>query len=122
MECKHSDHSGVKAKSRKGVVRQALNFFAALGVAGISLAGSAAVCAQGEVAGMPETSPASGPAAGRGYGRPPGPPPEAVEACQGKYVGAQVTFTDPKGNSHSAVCRSIRGGLVAVPAGGRMIP
>jgi hypothetical protein len=53
-----------------------------------------------------------------GPGRHMGPPPEAVEACEGKSEGADVEFTNPRGEKVKAVCKQIDGQLVAVPEGG----
>lgn len=47
-------------------------------------------------------------------GHPP-PPPEAFEACQGKSVGAAVTFQSPRGGTTEATCQEVRSRMVAVP-------
>jgi hypothetical protein len=50
-------------------------------------------------------------------GVPPGPPPEAIEACKGKSVGAQVSFTLRNGDTLKGICQMQNGTLAAMPAG-----
>lgn len=45
-----------------------------------------------------------------------GPPPEAIAACKDKSAGDKVTFKGREGESVAAICRSIEGMIVAVPA------
>jgi Spy/CpxP family protein refolding chaperone len=47
-----------------------------------------------------------------------GPPQEALDACAGKKAGDAVTFTTPRGDNVSTVCRETPAGLAAVPGGG----
>lgn len=44
-----------------------------------------------------------------------GPPPEAIEACKGKQVGDEVSFTGRKGEALDATCKERDGMLVAMP-------
>jgi hypothetical protein len=53
-----------------------------------------------------------------GGGPPPGPPPEAIQACQGRTVGATVQFQTPRGDTITGTCREMHGQLVAMPEGG----
>jgi hypothetical protein len=50
------------------------------------------------------------------------PSPEAVEACEGKSEGAEVEFTNPRGEKVKAVCKQFNCQLVAVPEGGFRVP
>lgn len=47
-----------------------------------------------------------------------GPPPEAIEACEGKTEGDQVSFNGPKGEALEGICKSMNNQLAAVPEGG----
>lgn len=51
-------------------------------------------------------------------GRPQGPPPEAIKACEGKEVGAEVSFKDPRGETHEGRCQEHDGQLAAMPKRG----
>lgn len=46
-----------------------------------------------------------------------GPPPEAIAACKNMQEGDSVSFTDPRGQSHTGICQTIENQLVAVPEG-----
>lgn len=48
-------------------------------------------------------------------GKRPGPPPEAFAACKGKAAGDSVTFSGRNGEQVEAVCKEIKGELVAAP-------
>lgn len=52
-----------------------------------------------------------------GGGKPMGPPQEAVDACKDLSEGDMVQFTTPRGDTVTGVCRELREGLAAVPAG-----
>lgn len=54
-----------------------------------------------------------------GSGRRNGPPTEAIEACNGKNIGDQVSFETPRGDIISGICREHEGQLFAVPKNGR---
>ncbi|KAF7597919.1 MAG: hypothetical protein CGU29_16130 [Candidatus Dactylopiibacterium carminicum] len=47
--------------------------------------------------------------------RPPGPPPEAIAACKGKTEGVEVSFSGPKGETFTGICRTQDGQLAAMP-------
>lgn len=49
--------------------------------------------------------------------RRPLPPPEAIAACNGKAVGAQVSFTGRRGDTVTGTCQQIGEVLAARPAG-----
>ncbi|HSV55139.1 MAG TPA: hypothetical protein VLJ57_23645 [Burkholderiaceae bacterium] len=51
-------------------------------------------------------------------GPPPAPPPEAIAACAGKAVGAQVSFTGRRGDTVTGTCQLIGDVLAARPTGG----
>ena len=57
-----------------------------------------------------------GPAAG-GTGAAQGPPEAALDACDGKSLGASCSFSD-RGNSLSGLCQNTPGGFACVPSGG----
>lgn len=48
-----------------------------------------------------------------------GPPPEAIEACEGKSAGDNVSFSGRRGETLNATCEEVEGQLVAVPEGMR---
>jgi hypothetical protein len=51
-------------------------------------------------------------------GHRPGPPQAAIDACKDKGEGAAVEFTNRRGHTIKAVCKSVNGRLLAVPEGG----
>jgi hypothetical protein len=50
-------------------------------------------------------------------GRQAGPRPEAIAACEGKAVGATVSFTGPRGRTITGTCQQENGVLAAQRAG-----
>ncbi len=43
------------------------------------------------------------------------PPPEAYKACQNKTAGDSASFTTPRGDAITGVCKELDGTLVLVP-------
>ena len=48
------------------------------------------------------------------------PPQEAIDACNDKESGEEVSFETPRGDTLEATCKMINDQLVAVPAGHNM--
>ncbi|WP_342805117.1 hypothetical protein [Alteromonas sp. M12] len=45
------------------------------------------------------------------------PPQEAIEVCEGKSEGDEVSFSTPRGDTITATCQIMQDELVAVPEG-----